>query len=167
LIRHHLLLCVLASLLVQGIASASTIAGAETGVRACSFAERAGLEAEVSLTQRELHWGYAPTYDKPLTADFLVPRGKLNIPSAGRKFNQIERRGWSEASIRETVQNPHATSAATNKATGNSATAYFNSDGTYVVIDDVTGDLVQLSDRTNPGAWVPDPTIQDPYLPPE
>jgi RHS repeat-associated protein len=139
---------------------------------------RAGLRADIqsAIRQRVLRNVAASQRGRPTEAfrryaaidrGFPVPRGKLNIPTAGRKFNQIERRGWSDAGIRETVQTPHATRAATNKATGKPATAYFNRDGSHVVVDDVTGDLVQLSDRTNPRAWVPDPTIQDPYLPPE
>ncbi len=52
-----------------------------------------------------------------------------------------------------------------NKAHGNPATAYFNQDGSYVVRDDVTGELVQVSDRTNPPNWIPDDTIVDPYMP--
>ncbi len=67
LIRHYLLLCGLASLLVPAIVPASTAAGAETCVRAFNFAERVG---------GEVHRGYAPTYDELLTPGALpVPRG--------------------------------------------------------------------------------------------
>lgn len=78
---------------------------------------------------------------------------------------QSGRRGWDEESIKEVVDEPHATSAATNKANGNDATAYFDEDGSYVVVDDVTGAVIQISDRNDPEGWVPDSTIENPYRP--
>ena len=79
----------------------------------------------------------------------------------GRKRNQIAERGWSEESIVDTVNNPSATRSSINKSNGNSATAYYDSDGNYVVVDDETGQIVQMQDK---GAddWVPDNTIDDP-----
>lgn len=77
---------------------------------------------------------------------------------------QMSSRAWSATDIDETLNSPVATRAATNKATGNPATAYFRKDGSYVVRDNRTGDIVQVSDRTDP-SWVPDRTIQDPYRP--
>jgi hypothetical protein len=46
-----------------------------------------------------------------------------------------------------------------NTSTGNAATAYFDGDGSYVVRDDVTGDLVQTSNRNDPN-WVVDSRIR-------
>ena len=48
---------------------------------------------------------------------------------------------------------------ALNKATGNVATAYFTSSGAYVVIDNVTKEIVQLS-NINDSNWVVDATIK-------
>ena len=59
---------------------------------------------------------------------------------------------------------PYTTRAAINKATGNTATVYYNKSGDYVVVDDVTGELVQLSGYGDTG-WKPDSTIIDPYEP--
>ena len=87
------------------------------------------------------------------------------IPEKGRKFNQLSRRGWSTASVDETVNHLFTTRRAVNKANGNPATAYFNQDGAYIIRDDVTGVLVQLSDRTNSRNWIPDDAIIDPYIP--
>ena len=87
-----------------------------------------------------------------------------NVPSSGRKFNQLTSRGWDQSSIDDVVNNPAHTSAASNRATGNPATAYFDKEGNYVVRDDVTGDLVQLSNRNDPD-WMPDLSISDPYRP--
>ena len=77
---------------------------------------------------------------------------------------QMGSRGWSKDSVRDTVNNPHTMRASRNKANGNPATAYYRADGSYVVVDDITGEVVQVSDRTKP-RWFPDSEIQDPYKP--
>jgi hypothetical protein len=45
----------------------------------------------------------------------------------------------------DVVKKPYTTREAINKATGNPATAYYNKAGDYVVVDNVTGELVQVS----------------------
>lgn len=87
------------------------------------------------------------------------------IPAFGRKANQLGRRGWSRDDVDRTVNAPFATRPALDKSTGNPATAYFNQDGSHIIRDDVSGRLVQMSDRLDPGSWIPDPTIVDPYIP--
>ncbi len=77
----------------------------------------------------------------------------------------MKQRGWTEESVRETVSNPYTTRVSTNKATGNSATAYYNQRGGYIIVDDVTNDIVQVSDNINPVDWIPDPSIVNPYQP--
>lgn len=88
----------------------------------------------------------------------------------GKKLNQLRQRRWSQDSINQLVNNPYATRTATNRATGNSATAFFRADGHYVVRDNVTGNLVQMSDTrltigTSRGQWSPDASIINPVLP--
>lgn len=68
------LLCVLASLLVPGIASASTAAGAETRVWAFDLAEQTSVGVEHSPTL-EPHQGFAPTYDQLASDSLLAARG--------------------------------------------------------------------------------------------
>ena len=80
---------------------------------------------------------------------------------SGRKSRQIGKRGWSKESIVDTINNPSATRNSINKSNGNSATAYYDSDGKYVVVDDETGQLVQIEDKTTDN-WSPDDTIDDP-----
>ncbi len=94
----------------------------------------------------------------------VAPIGTLStkIPTEGRKFNQLQTRGWDQSSIDELVNGPVHTSPAVNRASGNPATAYFDDAGGYVVRDDLTGDLVQMSDRFDPD-WIPDSSIVDPY----
>ncbi|HEU4589250.1 MAG TPA: colicin E5-related ribonuclease, partial [Gemmatimonadales bacterium] len=75
---------------------------------------------------------------------------------------QLARRGWTAGDVEQTVNSPFTTRPAMNRATGNSATAYYDEGGAYVVRDDVTGDIVQISNRSDPN-WIPDATIQNPY----
>ncbi len=90
-----------------------------------------------------------------------------NNPTINQKINnQMDKRGWTNQSINNTVQNPYRTSDALNKATGNPATAYFNDDGSYVVVDNYTNAVIQISDRYDPN-WVPDSTIENPFTPNE
>ncbi|WP_249294473.1 colicin E5-related ribonuclease [Fumia xinanensis] len=85
--------------------------------------------------------------------------------SATKLNNQMTKRGWTENTVRDTVNQPYTTRVSTNKATGNPATVYYNKSGGYVIIDDVTNAIVQVSDNINPSTWAPDPSIVDPYLP--
>ncbi|MFQ3231440.1 MAG: hypothetical protein ACI9DO_002828, partial [Reinekea sp.] len=71
-------------------------------------------------------------------------RVTTNIPTQGRKFNQLSKRGWSQSSVDDLVNSPYTTRSSINKANGNEATAYFRNDGHYVVRDNVTGDIVQM-----------------------
>jgi len=109
---------------------------------------------------------------KKMTANLTRGASSLvtYIPTVGRKFNQLAQRGWSREAINMLVNNPFTTRAATNRATGNAATAFVRADGHYVVRDDITGELVQMSDTrfgigTGPGQWLPDSSIIDPFIP--
>ena len=73
-------------------------------------------------------------------------------------------RGWTQESIAERVGNPAETHSVWDYTTGSQqpATAYVRPDGSYVVVDDATGTVVQVSDGTNPN-WKPvwnDPRFQ-------
>ena len=78
--------------------------------------------------------------------------------------NQMNKRGWTKESVQNTVDSPYTTSPSKNLATQNSATAYYNKDGSYVILDDVTNEVVQISNCNDPN-WVPDTNIQNPYKP--
>lgn len=80
-------------------------------------------------------------------------------------INQMERRGWSEESFRETIDSPYTTRKSKNLSTGNDATVYYKEDGSYIIVDDVTNEVVQVSDANNPEEWIPDSNIIDPYMP--
>jgi hypothetical protein len=74
------------------------------------------------------------------------------------------KRGWATDMIDDVVNNPHTTRAATNKATGAPSTAYYNKAGDYVVRENASGKIVQISEFGNK-AWHPDSTIVNPYKP--
>ena len=59
----------------------------------------------------------------------------------------------------ETIEAAHCLRS---RANGNPTTAYAHDAGDYVVRDDVTGNLVQISDRSDPNR-VPDSSITGPY----
>ena len=85
--------------------------------------------------------------------------------STQKLMNQMNSRGWTEDLIRNTVDNPYTIRTSVNKATGNSATVFYTQQGSYVIVDDVTKAIVQISDNINPSTWAPDLSIVDPYIP--
>jgi hypothetical protein len=85
--------------------------------------------------------------------------------STQKLIDQMDQRGWTESSVRNTVNNPHTTRVSTNMATGNSATVYYNRSGGYVIIDNITNAVVQVGDNINPITWIPDPRIINPFIP--
>ena len=78
---------------------------------------------------------------------------------------QMVQRGWTDASIRDTIQSPARTGETVDDRTvegqkrDDPATAYFRDDGSYVIRNDRTNEIVQLSDRNDPD-WTPDDRIQ-------
>lgn len=93
--------------------------------------------------------------------------GKLStatISIDAKIANQMPRRGWSYSSINDIVKKPYTTRAATNKATNNSATAFYNEAGDYVVKDDITDGIIQIS-KFGDKDWIPDSTIINPFKP--
>uniref|UniRef100_A0A0N5B1M7 Colicin_E5 domain-containing protein n=1 Tax=Syphacia muris TaxID=451379 RepID=A0A0N5B1M7_9BILA len=87
--------------------------------------------------------------------------------SAQKLANQITNRGWTTNLVKQTVDAPYTTRASINKATGNPATVFYTQQGSYVIVDDVTKAIVQVSDNINPATWMPDPSIVNPYIPNE
>ncbi|PWI57778.1 colicin E5-related ribonuclease [Sulfoacidibacillus thermotolerans] len=83
--------------------------------------------------------------------------GKLSINYDSKIAKQMTQRGWTKDSIQQTIDHPARTVKTTDTrfrpdGTRNSdpATAYINSDGSYVVRNDRTGNIVQVSDRNDP-----------------
>lgn len=95
--------------------------------------------------------------------DYEVTYGTRTKPTA-KIERQMDKRGWTKESVEETVRNPYTTRKSYNKAENTPATAYYNEDGSYVVLDDIAHAVIQVSDR-NAAYWEPDSAIEDPYIP--
>ncbi len=78
-------------------------------------------------------------------------------------MRRLKKRGWSDGLVDDTISSPYAVRKSVNKHTGGNATAFFRRDGSYVVLDDSTGEIIQISDRYDPN-WIPDSSIHNPYV---
>ena len=115
-------------------------------------------------------------YDEVLALRKEVNRGGRTVRSNELVFgsstkstqklsNQMSSRGWTEDIVRDTVDNPFTTRNSINKATGNSTTVFYTEQGSYVIVDDITNEIVQVSDNIYPLEWILDDSIEDPYKP--
>ena len=91
-------------------------------------------------------------------------QGSVNVKITEKIQGQMEGRGWSESSINRTVNNQYTTRTSTVKAEGTPATVYYNEDGSHVIVDNVTGEAIQIS-KIGDYDWIPDSKIVDPYIP--
>lgn len=87
---------------------------------------------------------------------------KRRLPIEKKIGKQMSRRGWNKELMAETIDNPHRTKTTKDsryKPDGqrrdDPATAYIRADGSYVVLNDETGEIVQVSDRDNPDWRLP------------
>jgi RHS repeat-associated protein len=78
--------------------------------------------------------------------------------SFGKKIEaQLDKRGWTKDDVNGTIANPDRTVATTDSRyqpdgtrLNDPATAYVNKDGSYVVRNNKSGDIVQISNRNDP-----------------
>lgn len=80
---------------------------------------------------------------------YVDPNGKNKVG------NQLSQRGWDNESIQEVLDKPAWQKPAPrgNLRTGNPATIYYNKDGHYVIRDDTTEEIVQISNLNDPNWW--------------
>ena len=90
-----------------------------------------------------------------------MPDDKPQLIISRKIERQMEKRGWTAELADQTWAAPAMTRRALNRAGNAEATAYFRSDLSYIVVEDETNFVVQLSDRNNP-QWKPDASIADP-----
>ena len=93
----------------------------------------------------------------------MTTAATANSLANGAKYSnkitkQMAKRGWTKDLVKSTIKN-NVGRKAVNKATGKAATAYFTKSGDYVVIENVTKNIVQISNRFDPN-WVADATIK-------
>jgi len=75
---------------------------------------------------------------------------KKSLSYSTKIARQMPKRGWTKSQVEETIKNASTTAKTTFKETGNSATAYINKDGSYVVVENATQKIIQISDKTRP-----------------
>jgi hypothetical protein len=153
------------------------LAANETRVEAAvaAAARQTGENLEAAVTQAKR--GSEKPPDKAFGAAALETTGSstrsLEDPSKVAYYlgehithgkEPYEDRGWTPDSIRECVDNPvdiyETTDYRFNKTTGqrnsdDPSTAYVQSANRYVVVNDETRDVVQVSDRNKPGWGMP------------
>ena len=91
----------------------------------------------------------------------LITKSGTHIEIESKIAKQMPKRGWDVDSIDNTISKPHNTVVTTDtrydKISGarlnEPATAYINKDGSYVVRNDISGKIVQVSDKYKPD-WV-------------
>jgi hypothetical protein len=104
----------------------------------------------------------AETTPEETTPQSEKPAGTDSNNYAPKIEKQLESRGWTKESVNDTISDPDRTvpTRDTRHLPGGGrmddpATAFINADGSYVVRNDVTGDIVQVSDRFDPDWKLP------------
>ncbi len=118
--------------------------------------ERVGVLSVHNLTVDDIHTYFVATDD----AAILVHNCTI-----GQKIrDQMIDRGWTDDLVDEVVDNPTFTHNVWDLTSDSAATAYARGDNFYVVVNDATGEVVQISDRLD-GGWAPvwtDPRFDPP-----
>lgn len=87
----------------------------------------------------------------------------INIKLGSKITKQMPNRGWSKEDVVNTITKPSKKvkwkdvrwNPETGKKNNEPATAFYNKDGSYVVKNDITGDIVQVSNKTKADWKVP------------
>jgi RHS repeat-associated protein len=92
----------------------------------------------------------------------LLRIGGPAVSYATKIEGQLLKRGWTKTLVEQAVRRPARTVAtqdvrflASGGRMNDPATAYYSRSGGYVVRNDVTGDIVQISNRNDPGWKAP------------
>jgi len=164
------MLCVWASLLVPGTASASSAVGVETRVRALDSADgaRVGLERSLTLV---LHLGCAPTYDRLASDSLLAARGGPPAnhgyarPHGGPEHNQAidDRVGQlrNDPSVENIRKNQVQVDAQGNRVGNNRPDVQYDRDGTHHNVEYDTNQ--RSSDRHRPTIERNDPNASNEF----
>jgi len=85
--------------------------------------------------------------------------GAGDVGVSDKVRGQLGERGWTEQEVRDAANGPAAgTSTDNTEGRNDPATVYGAADG-YVVVNDRTREVVQVSDRTPGSGWIPDSRI--------
>ena len=114
-----------------------------------------------SVYQRHASAMLDPTLDDP-GIPHVSPDYETQFTFDPNKIGkQMSKRGWTEKLIQDTLDNPRRVVKTrdtrwlpgTDGPLNEPATAYFASDGSYVVRNDLSGEIVQISNKFDPD-WV-------------
>ncbi len=91
--------------------------------------------------------------------------GKVTID--GKIGGQLEARGWTQQEVQAVVNEGPVGTTMDNRSAGktpdglprNDPASVYGSKNGYVVVNDPTGEVVQVSGKNDPG-WIPDSRIQ-------
>lgn len=91
-----------------------------------------------------------------LVRPVLAAEDGSRLSYSSKILGQMGPRGWTQATVEDTVDNPVATHNVWDLTSGSPqpATAYESSNGGYVVVNDATREVVQVSDVNNTN-WKP------------
>jgi hypothetical protein len=97
-----------------------------------------------------------------------VPGADDDVKIDGKIKGQLGNRGWTEQDVQDAANGPPAGTTTDNRSPNktadgkgrrDSATVYGDKGG-YVVVNDRTREVVQVSDRKPGSGWIPDSRIQ-------
>jgi len=156
------LAAVLALVLPTGTASASGVPAPQARVGAIqpTVTTVVGVAEHIAAGQRRSR---APSQLQLVSGHCVAAEGaataatRLEFQVGTKIEKQMVGRGWSKDSIDDLINNPARTVTTrdtrwtpTGTRMDDPATGFINRDGSYVVRSDVTGDIVQVSNRLDP-----------------
>jgi hypothetical protein len=158
--------CLAGPVAVQVCAAAAFAVGGSIGAVAAQIVANASDGRALSDGIGAAALGGAVAGLSMAAGDAVAGRVMRHAAAAATRFptkavRDLAKRGWTRESVRATIRNPHGTARGVYKGNGDPATYYFNEDGSFVVRNDRTRDVIQLSDRKDPSAFKPE-IIPDP-----
>ncbi|MBI4359966.1 MAG: hypothetical protein HY564_02650 [Candidatus Jacksonbacteria bacterium] len=139
--------------------SSGTITAVQVGVvDASALATSAGLAGYMLSSGAGAKWVENGEISAQPTKN--QNNSRIELQYSDKIKGQMSKRGWDQATLEDVVQNPSKTGTAIDRtAGGEPATAYFDKSGNYVVVNNRTNNIVQISNR-NTVNWHVDSSIQ-------
>lgn len=94
-------------------------------------------------------WGWKKLFGKKKPK---IKDPGVKYDSKGKIEGQMNERGWTKESVEQTIKNPDKNAQAIDRRGGlnEPATAYFDKSGHYVVRNNKTGEVIQISNKNDP-----------------
>ena len=133
--------------------------GLEVGVTSAYTPNPAAISGSSFL----YNGGYGIFIDQALGAAAFGPDGNI----AGETANAVYDNGTFGFTATETWQQMNVTRESLDIDWRGTywGPVYYRQSGAHVIIDDASGEVIQLSNRFDPKSWIPDDSIVDPYIP--